>query len=405
MRAPARPAIPLPPVGERRMEPDEVLVALAGAPSAAVVGAFARAHGLTLLGSERFELLGETLERFRIPPRQSVRTAVSILRRDARVAFVQPNYRYALAQDSTSTSSPAAGEPPGPRTVSSPPQYALEKLDIARAHGLALGRQVRIAVIDSAIDAANPAFKRSTIEVFDAIGAPQPADRHGTGMVGAIVASSELTGIAPAARILSITAFASRRGSQAQGDTWALLRAMDIAGAQRARIVNMSFAGPPDPLVSRAIEAGQRSGMLFVAAAGNSGPKSPPLYPAADKNVIAVGATDARDNPYSDENRGAYVAVSAPGVDILVPAPGGFDMTTGTSVAAAQVSGVTALLLELRPDLDERAALAALVKSAAGRGPEKRARGVAPGPVDAALALAAVGGSKTPKPANACPCN
>jgi subtilisin family serine protease len=90
----------------------------------------------------------------------------------------------------------------------------------------------------------------------------------------------------------------------------------------------------------------------LIAAAGNAGPKSPPLYPGADPNVIAVTATDADDKIFSGANRGRYVSVSAPGVDILVPAPeGAYQLTTGTSVAAAEVSGVAALLLERNPRL------------------------------------------------------
>ena len=80
-------------------------------------------------------------------------------------------------------------------------------------------------------------------------------------------------------------------------------------------------------------------GIILIAAAGNAGPKSPPLFPGADPNVIAVSATDVDNKTYKNANRGKHVAIAAPGVDILVPAPeGGYQLTTGTSVAAAHIS-------------------------------------------------------------------
>ncbi len=91
--------------------------------------------------------------------------------------------------------------------------------------------------------------------------------------------------------------------------------------------------------------------MTLVGAAGNAGPKSPPLYPAADENVVAVSATDADDAVYPMANAGPYIAVAAPGVDVLLPAPnGGYAMKTGTSVSAALVSGIAALMIERRPE-------------------------------------------------------
>src|SRR5579883_61660 len=83
------------------------------------------------------------------------------------------------------------------------------------------------------------------------------------------------------------------------------------------------------------------------------GPSSPPLYPAADPNVIAVTATDVNDQLLPQANQGPYIAVAAPGVDILEPAPNNtYQVTTGTSVAAAHVSGIAALLLDRDPSLD-----------------------------------------------------
>src|SRR5207302_5331970 len=114
----------------------------------------------------------------------------------------------------------------------------------------------------------------------------------------------------------------------------------------------MSFAGPKDELIERAITATAAKGIVMVAAAGNAGAKSPPLYPAANANVIAVSATDAQDKLFAASNRGSYIALAAPGVDIFLPAPDQkYQVTSGTSFSAAYISGIAALMLERNPAL------------------------------------------------------
>ena len=131
---------------------------------------------------------------------------------------------------------------------------------------------------------------------------------------------------------------------------------------------------------------------MLIAAAGNAGPKSPPLYPGADPNVIAVSATDESDQIYSNSNRGKYISVAAPGVDILVPAPdGNYEFTTGTSVAAAHVSGVAALLLQRDPKLDPATVRELLTSTANRFGAADRNDDVGYGLVDPLKALQRVG--------------
>ena len=156
-----------------------------------------------------------------------------------------------------------------------------------------------------------------------------------------------------------------------------IVKGLEWAVAQGAQIINMSFAGPRDPILEQAIKRLKDKGIILIAAAGNAGPKSPPLFPGADANVIAVSATDVDDKTYKNANRGKHVAIAAPGVDILVPAPdGGYQLTTGTSVAAAHISGVVALMLERNPRLtpaDVRSILSATRQEAAA-GPQRGRR-------------------------------
>jgi subtilisin family serine protease len=136
---------------------------------------------------------------------------------------------------------------------------------------------------------------------------------------------------------------------------------------------------------------------VLIAAAGNAGPKSPPLYPGADPNVIAVTATDANDKLFTGANRGRYISVAAPGVDILVPAPEGtYQLTTGTSVASAEVSGIAALLLERNPDLTPDDIRKILTSSARRLGTKDRDDDFGSGLVDPSKAIQTAGDMSSP---------
>jgi subtilisin family serine protease len=286
-----------------------------------------------------------------------VPAVVRALEADATVRSVQPNYIAGLQQDQAAK----AGDPA---------QYVLAKLQLLQTHALATGDNVLIAVIDSGVDASHPELAGLIADSFDAIVVGAKVDPHGTAIAGAIVAHAKLMGIAPAARILAVRAFAPDR-PKGDGTSFAILKGLDWAVARGARIINMSFAGARDPAMLRALAAAHARGIVLIAAAGNAGPKSPPLFPAADPNVIAVTATDADDNLFKGANWGAHIAIAAPGVNLLLPLPGSaYQMTTGTSFAAAEVSGAVALLLERKPDLDPEAVRRILMSTARDLGPK-----------------------------------
>jgi len=199
-----------------------------------------------------------------------------------------------------------------------------------------------------------------------------------------------MLGVAPRVGLLSVRAFSSRANS-VEGTTFNIIKGLDWAAAQGARIVNMSFAGPSDPRLRDALAKANKKGMVLIAAAGNAGPKSPPLFPAADPNVIAVTATDVDDALFTGANRGDYIAVAAPGVDILAPAPDGtYQFTTGTSVAAAEVSGVVALMIERNPSLTPADVRKILMSTAKDLGPKGKDRDFGAGLVNALQAVTAV---------------
>ncbi|RAI35333.1 S8 family peptidase, partial [Rhodoplanes roseus] len=387
----------LPPRTETRYIPREVVVQVADTVPRADVEAAARRLGITMVGSHGFEGGGRTLYQFRSADGRDVRDVIRSLERDRIVASAQPNYVYRLDQvasepvpaaeapapaapDAAPTEAPAADAPSGvpaeadlaasaaveqPLPPGDPGQYVIEKLKLAEAHAQARGRKVAIAVIDSDVDARHPDMHGAVTERFDPAGSVAKPHLHGTGMAGAIIAKYRLRGIAPESTIVAVKAF-DERSAGPEATTFQILKGIDHAMRRGVRVINMSFAGPYDVMIERKLKEAYDKGIVLVAAAGNAGPKSPPLYPAADPNVIAVTATDRTDKPLAQANRGKYVAVAAPGVDILVPAPNGaYQLTTGTSVAAAHVSGVIALMLEKRPDLSPDEVRAILAGSAA----------------------------------------
>jgi subtilisin family serine protease len=355
----------------------EIVAEIDGALSDAQADELARRHRLERIGSQNFPLIGGTIGLFRIVDRRTVEMVRRELAADG-VRSVQPNFRYVLQEQKAAL---AEGDPA---------QYALAKLRLPQAHGLALGANVTIAVIDSGIDIRHPELANAIAGSFDALGSKEGPHVHGTGIAGAIVSHARLMGSAPAARILAIRAFGAAP-SGAESTSFVILKGLDYAAAHGAQIVNMSFAGPKDALIERGIAAAAAKGIVMVAAAGNAGAKSPPLYPAANASVIAVSATDAQDKLFAASNRGSHIAISAPGVDIFLPAPDEkYQMTSGTSFSAAYISGLAALMLERNPALKPNEVRAILMKTARDLGAPGRDDFFGAGEADAFAAVSAV---------------
>ncbi len=339
-------ALHLPPPGESRFLPNEILVILRANTDPKEIEGLARRRRLDLVQTRDLALIGERVHRFRIADKRSASNVLRSLAQEKLVVWAQPNYLFTLQEDaakSTPESAPDAKEAP-------PPSYSGALMHLPEAHRLATGRGVRVAVIDSLIDVDHPDIQGAVTERFDALeGASAEPQSHGTGMASAIAGRRRIDGVAPDVTILAVRVF--RDGARASGLD--ILAGIDWSAAQKARVINMSFAGPPDPLMARMLAAAAQRGIVLIAAAGNDGPQSAPLFPAADDHVIAVSAIDDQARIYPMANRGAYIALAAPGVDVLVAAPrGAYDLSTGTSVACAEVSGIAALVLEERPALD-----------------------------------------------------
>ncbi len=342
--------------------PDEVLVTVDG--DADVVSALAAAFGLEVRSQRVSTLLGSTVVRFGIPDGRPVSLVLAQLAGDARTQARVPNHIYDLQQ--------AAGAQ----------NYAFQR--IALTPDSASGENVRIAVIDTGIDETHPALKGVVESIFDAMPGVEVTVRdHATSVAGLIAGIGDLPGMAPGSKIYHARAF---EGGRSTMDI--ILAALDWAAEQDVRIINMSFVGPDNEFLQAACAAARDRDMVLVAAAGNNGPKAPYGYPAAYDSVIAVTATDDKDQLMQEANRGPYVFVSAPGVNMMAPVGGGQDLVTGTSFAAAIVSGAIANLIHNQPDRSADWVEAALSATAKDLGETGRDADYGYGLIDAAAAEA-----------------
>jgi subtilisin family serine protease len=210
-------------------------------------------------------------------------------------------------------------------------------------------------------------------------------------------------GVAPDATILSVRVVLDEQEpgfpvySANQRYKNALARGIRYAVRNGAQVINMSLGGAAGtgPL-QQAIGMAISHGVVVIASAGNDAQQSdgftPYSYPAAYPGVIAVAAVGADGRPASFSDRNSSVVLSAPGVGVVGASPGGgYAQASGTSPAAAFVSGVAALIRSRYPGLGPALVRQALVSSAAHRPPGGYRPGTGFGEVDAPAALAAAG--------------
>jgi subtilisin family serine protease len=305
-----------------------------------------RTYRLRTIWAWSMQSLGERCIVFEAPRGRPVEALMRRLAADPRVQIVQPLQRFTTQDTRTS-----------PRPV--PLQHSAQALRLLQAHHWATGRGVRIAVIDTGIDVDHPELRGQIAKLRNFT---ESADRsfnsdiHGTAVAGVIVAALNaeigLVGVAPQAQVYALKAcWQERPGArEAVCDSYTLAKAVDFAIAQGAQVLNFSLAGPPDPLLRKLVATALARGLVVVAA---DGPDPSRSFPASQPGVLAVaGSDDIQGGMRFPTRRLAAGTLCAPGVDILTTVPNGhYDFFSGSSFAAAQVSGVVALLLEREPRL------------------------------------------------------
>ena len=207
---------------------------------------------------------------------------------------------------------------------------------------------LRIGIIDSSVDQAHVAFSQSSITTRRFVDNETPPDFHGTA-IASIIASNDPSalGLAPRAELFAAEVFDQTAEQGEFASTVSLIKALNWLVTQEVSVVNISLAGPPNRLLETALARVRERGVLAIAAAGNGGPMAQPMYPAAYPQVVAVTATDERGRAFRLANRGEYVDIAAPGVNIRhAQAGGGYAASSGTSYAVPFVTVAAARLMQ-----------------------------------------------------------
>ncbi len=248
--------------------------------------------------------------------------------------------------------------------------WAQSALGFSDVWPLIQGRGVTVAVVDSGVDFSRQLVGRVTAIDLTGTGL-QDCLGHGT-EIAAIIAASDIRaqgmpfeGVAPAARILSV-----KVNSQDTGSALTLAKGIRDAVIRGAQVINVSITTASTPALRQAVDFALRRDVVIVAAGGNdtSSTGTGPFYPASYPGVLSVGAVDSTGALAQVSDLRSHVAVTAPGVNVTSAFPGGYqqDNLTGTSYAAAFVSGVVALVRAHYPGLSARRVVARIVATADG---------------------------------------
>ena len=295
----------------------------------------AREHGLSVVESWPMQLVGVDCVVMEVRDGRPPNVVSAELTSLPGVAWSQPLNEFNMQGG-------AAGQ--GGRPAYNDRLTLAQPWHLAPLHRRATGKGVTIAIIDSQIDTSHPdlAGQIAASRDFAAPGHPA-AERHGTGVAGIIGArpgnGMGIAGVAPGARILGLRACWERPlGGTTVCDTLSLAKALTFAIENRANIINLSLTGPADRLLAGLIDLGVARGITIVAAVDARNPRA--SFPAFVSGVVPVAAARL--------SAGEPAVYIAPGQDVPTTEPEGkWSVVSGSSFAAAHVSGLAALLRQL----------------------------------------------------------
>ena len=312
--------------------------------------ALAADYHLREVSSWPIALLGVHCLVYALPENGDPDQLLSIIARDPRVESAQPLLTFG-------TVSSRYNDP------YSTLQRNVEQMSVAEAHELSRGASVRVAVIDTGVAVDHPDLPANVLtrNFVDNDTRSFREDAHGTAVAGVIAAVPNngvgIVGIAPDVKLLVFKACwrVSLAGTKAACNSFTLAQALSAAIEAHADIINLSLAGPSDPLLTRLVGRAVDAGIIVVGAVPMDGLRN--TFPTNIGTVIAV---DAIESGHADSR-----VLRAPGRDVISLAPDGhYDFYSGSSLATAEVSGLVALLRAQSPRLTAREAEALLFGSA-----------------------------------------
>jgi subtilisin family serine protease len=345
--------------------------------------ALAAQHKLSEAGNFPLESIRVQCVVFQVPPDRPLESVLRELEADRRVESVQLNQVFEGVRGSHSDPYAAL-------------EYGAAAIHADAAHRISTGRGARVAVVDTGVDRNHPDLRGRVIKASNFVEGGESSftrDRHGTAVAGVIGARADdgigIFGIAPEAELSVFKAcwYPHAGDSKALCSSWTLAKAVDAAIGAEVRLLNLSLSGPADALLSRLLLKADASGITIVAAAAQDA--GAPGFPASLAPVIAVIASDVKGSVQVPSWVLDKFVMVAPGIDILTTAPnGGYDFVSGSSMAAAHVTGVAALLLAQKPELTPAQIAELLQLSAQPTLSAAAATGSPLGIVDACAALA-----------------
>lgn len=309
---------------------------------------------------------------------------------DRRVHVDARGFLPATGGPPSSVLNPAQRIPWGVKAIQAPPLWRKSR-----------GEGVRIGIVDTGVDFTHadikPALARG-VNLLNRHLPPFDDNGHGTHIAGTIAASNRLSGIrgvAPGAKLFPIKAF-DREGSAYVSD---IILSIHWCIAHRIDVINMSFGmSTYSPSLHQAVKLAYHRNVTIVASSGNLGKRGTIDYPARFPHTIAVGAVNRHFHVTAFSNRSRHVDLYAPGEAVYSTWPGGkYNQLNGTSMAAAHVTGVIALLLAAKPGLTVSRLKSALLSSAVPLRRQKsrgRKKAASPGMLNAKRAWDEVIGKK-----------